>query len=800
MQSSSIVKFPNEEGELSDSEASTTTVPPQFATQSIINHHSSPKLPLLLWLLMAPVALLPIALFSRIGWGIEVYGALSVGSSVWKMLVTGGLSTLLALYLLDISYWDSKWHKLRTGLLSGAGVVLLVAAILSNTTYAAAPFSVYIYLIPVYFALIRKSVYREITTPLFLRTLALVYSSWGIIVGIIWTVWLTGSGDKGAMTVSHWWNSDLRNNYAQETCLKVDPHQDPKECLAALILWGSPFASAVLSLLFSLIALLLAKTIDHHLVQETDVLSDISEKRRKRLCVILSTASCALMLMLFCVWVAASIAGADMGVSNMVAAFGAVGMTLLAIVLSQTFGWECVCHGAQSVPLVRKVQGLFSSDWMKAGFVIGVWPFILVYLFVSSLNQCVRRITPVGRSLDTARHDPNLWLTKVVHTQLQVVQEWHPASVLTKIAYWDIGIVTLLVGVGKIVTIALAELNAALSSTSYGSVVVIFWLVGLTMFLLPPVPGVPVYLAGGVILVHAGQVAGYGFSQSCLYACFICFGIKLNAIYIQQQGIGARLKHRVWVRSTVAINSLSIRAIKHILEQPGIPFLDIKKVSILCGGPDWPVSVLTGILGQNPIAMLVGSLPVILVITPTCLAGAFALKKGEGEQWESVAKVTLAAAVFAQTSALMCAAYFIEQTASTEKVILQSQPDDREVLELESRNREKQTRYRGATAWGNLPRWIRLLLCFSVLLLTVSMYAVQFMGGMCFRSFEVSGDIDTPYTEGGLDGSLLNIVRPEGWKALITFGIGLLFLQSYRMWLKRRVISETLVNKVVCSA
>ena len=44
----------------------------------------------------------------------------------------------------------------------------------------------------------------------------------------------------------------------------------------------------------------------------------------------------------------------------------------------------------------------------------------------------------------------------------------------------------------------------------------------------------------------------------------------------------------------VGINSRQMRAIRYCLMQPG---LNPAKIAILCGGPDWPTSVLCGILG-----------------------------------------------------------------------------------------------------------------------------------------------------------------------------------------------------------
>jgi hypothetical protein len=40
----------------------------------------------------------------------------------------------------------------------------------------------------------------------------------------------------------------------------------------------------------------------------------------------------------------------------------------------------------------------------------------------------------------------------------------------------------------------------------------------------------------------------------------------------------------------------------------------LAKVSILIGGPDWATAVLTGILELNVFAMLLGTLPVVLLV------------------------------------------------------------------------------------------------------------------------------------------------------------------------------------------
>ena len=117
--------------------------------------------------------------------------------------------------------------------------------------------------------------------------------------------------------------------------------------------------------------------------------------------------------------------------------------------------------------------------------------------------------------------------------------------------WWCIFFVVLVVGVGKVVTLTLAALNSYLSAAfSPIATTFIFIGIGLTMFLLPPVPGVPVYLAGGVILTNAYRPS-VGFWGAALITVGVCFCIKLMAITCQQKAIGERMSDNVAVKKFV---------------------------------------------------------------------------------------------------------------------------------------------------------------------------------------------------------------------------------------------------------
>ena len=51
----------------------------------------------LLLVVLAPAAAAPAALFSKMGWGTEVYTALAEGSGWWRRLLVGGTGLLVLL-------------------------------------------------------------------------------------------------------------------------------------------------------------------------------------------------------------------------------------------------------------------------------------------------------------------------------------------------------------------------------------------------------------------------------------------------------------------------------------------------------------------------------------------------------------------------------------------------------------------------------------------------------------------------------------------------------------------------------
>jgi hypothetical protein len=451
---------------------------------------------------------------------------------------------------------------------------------------------------------------------------------------------------------------------------------------------------------------------------------------------------------------------------------------ILGTIVAATSKWPALREKVLEVPLLKKLSGSVFSIWLKAFFVLFAMPPFAVFSAFAYFNHLCRKHFPCMFGHVDDRNEmmgTQKWSAADDFT-LSAMGQWPWNTVLRCAIVVGIALMALQVVIGKAVTLFLAWLNAYLSlGYSTNEVIVIFFAIGLIMFLLPPVPGVPVYLAGGVILTNALQ-KDYDFWVAGFLASCICFAIKLVAIVAQQKGIGELCGKFVAVRSAVSINSMLMRAIKRILSGP----VDFASVCILCGGPDWPTSVTTGILGLSLCQMLKGSLPVFFVILPTCMAGALQLRAAEGGSWAAMAATMLTCCGMMQTGAGLMAMHFIESCIAENEAELKAEPDDEKVKMIELLGAARQAEKDRVTAWDGVPAFQKCILVVGAVLMSASIYTIYFAPLECFKAFEVTGSIDAD-----LGGDPLNIVLPRGWFALQ------LCLVSYMcMWMNGRWVSS----------
>lgn len=285
-------------------------------------------------------------------------------------------------------------------------------------------------------------------------------------------------------------------------------------------------------------------------------------------------------------------------------------------------------------------------------------------------------------------------------------------------------------------------------------------------------------VAAGVILVASGRNS-FGFYGATAFACGISFVIKLTAVAMQQKLIGELMSGNLSVRRIVGVNSIAIKAIQKILEKPG---LSLDKVFILIGGPDWPTSVLTGILHLPLLEMLLGTTPVFFLIVPTVAAGAFLLRADENGPYAAIGNVALVLAGLTQFLSLIGAAYYIEQIAERDREELEAIPKDQEVLRASEEAAERHKVYRYFTQWqSTLPAWARIVLVIGSFASAGALYINLLFAKDTFEEFQVTDTIAVQ-----LDGNALNlVVVPLGWVVVGLIGLSILIIYVYGKWSKR---------------
>jgi hypothetical protein len=253
--------------------------------------------------------------------------------------------------------------------------------------------------------------------------------------------------------------------------------------------------------------------------------------------------------------------------------------------------------------------------------------------------------------------------------------------------------------------------------------------------------------------------------------------------------IGEQMGKSVAVRKMVGVNSLTIQAIKMILEAPG---LTVPKVCILCGGPDWPTSVLTGILGLSRVEMLAGTIPGVILIMPCVVAGGLMLMK-QDPAMAPLASLALSGAAMTQGLSLFTACYYVEGTVDREGEWLRQMPIDEEVQALEKRETLQREKYAFATKWVRMPRPMQALLVASALAMSAACYIFNLLASHTFLPYSITDTVSEK-----LGGNVLNVVQPLGWVALGLFA-GAIVLARWFVWLGHRAadLQEEMVHDKV---
>ena len=668
-------------------------------------------------------------------------------------------------------------------------------------------------LVPIWLSLVRFLFYRHITFRTYITWLSgpLFLNSLGI--GIGWFVWTFLSRNNKWSIYTKLYDAavtgckpnfkkypECQINYLNGTsidvCFSVDVESSSiefpegcaknctkvfDECSNMFIVWVGPFLVSIVFLFLSFFSTFLRN--GGSIERETMKFGKVWG------------------FLLFVMWISASLAGAGSGVSTTLAA-----LTLSSFVASAIFLAMSYTH-VEAQEHVRAFGNKLLKDYAKyldiakGLLVVTCAPVAALYLAVSFLVQMIRNLRmPCSR---TYKEDDqsisyeditNKYISHEARTLIKQVKSWDLATVFVYAVYWGIGFYTLTVIAAKFTTLFLSWLIEETRNMDLASVTGILFFVGVIMFLLPPVPGAPIYLTLGIVIVPVGRET-LGLGGCIAYAMAVSLVLKLFATFLQQVMIGGMLQGSLNVRQMVGINTSLIRGMKLALAEPG---LDAAKICILCGGPDWPTSVLCGIMGLNVIPVLIGTLPVAILIVPTVLAGSFTYMSGEEEfgGWAGTAATictTLAAMVL--FGFCISAAYFVEQIISQRPDDLAALPYDEEVREADLETEKKSKIFKEITDWKIIPKWAQLCLLTSLASMITSCYMVQLFPNDTFAEYQLTDTIDN-----ALKGDWKNLVKPVGFVSIILFGVSILFLVIFVLWANftaKKIIKERLGKNIV---
>lgn len=544
-------------------------------------------------------AALYIVFFTKMGFGLNTFYYISDNYQQYGVILGSGIgASAFLLYLFDCAYWSSKTGILLRKIFVGT---LIVAIAMLNLCMAGAyphgPISLFVILSAAWMIIAKKLFYSNteprvfvswLSGPFFFVAMA-SFASW-----LAWTLFKDENEWNLIISIAEAEQSGCKPNFDRypnlncqnddgEVCFAADLETNTltfeddcdeicvevlSGCANSFIIWVGPFLVSLGYIFLSFFATFLRKGSSAE--QETTKFAQVW------------------LFLLFAMWVTASLSGAGAGVSTTLAALTLSSFIAAAVFLAISFKKIERTEQFQKIgdALVEKYGNHF--DIFRGLLVVTCTPVFLFYFSISFIIQRIRNINcdynkPPTNTTSLREIGGDGWLTIEARRLVREFLSWNRTKVLTYAVYWGLAFMVLNVIVAQFTLVFLSWLIEKTSSMPLPLVTAVLVGIGMTMFLLPPVPGVPIYLTLGIVIIPVGRET-IGLIGSMVYALGVSLCLKLLACTLQQKAIGGLLQTKVGVRQFCGVNNGLMRSMKLVLMQPG---LGIDKVSILVGGPDW---------------------------------------------------------------------------------------------------------------------------------------------------------------------------------------------------------------------
>mmetsp|Transcript_117893 Transcript_117893/g.186743 ORF Transcript_117893/g.186743 Transcript_117893/m.186743 type:complete len:1123 (-) Transcript_117893:235-3603(-) len=763
-----------------------------------------------------------LGVFSHLGNGLAFYNF--VASTIYNLIGSG---CIIAAFLICMGYYISDWEIwtcrcFKLSVLAIPAFLLIAACGLKARAYPFLPVVLTIAFTPLMCGALRATLYRTAKR----RAFYMIYAEFSAIAAVLlmctWGGWITAGNSWDDSMQRNMANSsaslfeiytisdpriwqDMTNTTnsirrrlsgVQERALSYDldcgPEKDrsglsaevkgdvgvycKKTMTVLFTIWSCPLPGALSNAFLGIAAFV------------NGVMLDLDkEGNLARLEMVVKGYLFFLSIIFMGMYLSTSISGASIYLGKTLMAFFVAAMSVLVAGVYVEVGQRDLKDLLSRSPIIRMLMKAASSDWAKAVFVGGLNIWIPIFLFSDTMRMRCRHCRHATVKARCQRFSP--LARKLVDT----LKTWNWASIFVKICLLGELFFTFQVGVAKATYIFLSWLNSMLASVDYGVVIVLIFIIGYTMFLLPPVPGVPVYVFCGIVVAEQGrQLEQIGFFLGCIIACLLAWVLKLSAC-TGQYYIGYCAGKSIKIQQLIGVDKVPTRAIEKILRERG---LTLGKVSVLVGGPDWPTSVTCGILRLSVPQMLLGTAPVFFVSSPCVLAGAFLARVNLGEEsiWSALSNAFLAISAIGQMVSMLLAIACITKVAETDFTALsRPRPEHAAIEDLTKREADYQIKYSEVTDFTrrtSLSRRWKILICIGASLQILSGFLFVFGADYCFRPFAVSSDINAPYEENGLNGNAIDILLPIGWVASGMFLLGVVCHLVFAQVANRRTAAE----------
>ncbi|CAE7245055.1 unnamed protein product [Symbiodinium natans] len=489
---------------------------------------------------------------------------------------------------------------------------------------------------------------------------------------------------------------------------------------------------------------------------------------------------CVLMLVL----VLAAMYAAATYVSGSAVALSSAVFCLGALTMAATLGWMYaeIDHAklkrlATEGHMAANILKILKSDWVRAMAVGGLNVFIPLLAVLDMLRQSMRKLQ------GTVQGSPDDRFTPTGRKVADECSTWNWCGILQKVIVLGELFIAIILGM-KATYVFFSWLNTALYAANIN-----FWVLtalvfglGLSMFMCPIVPGSAVYLFAGVVLGAQSQLAGRPGFGAGIAAGVVASSIAKHIACVGQYMIGYYAGKLVKVQQMVGVDQVPARATEKILKTPG---LGLGKVCILIAGPDFPTSVLCGILRLNIPQMLLGTTPIVLVsVIPQVTVGALLTYQVEADNESSsniqslVSNAVTGFAAAIQASAVLLFTWRIMKTVEQDgEELAKPRKEHEAVAKLTAQEAAYTAAFKQVSHWQAMTclQISMLLLAVACIVSSGFLIAADFMitEKFCFRNFAITNKITDPIDLGGLDGNAWNIVIvPVGWLALAVATLG----------------------------